>query len=149
MILAATRGPSAALYGEPLAAFGATTGQDFPAVLGAHPLAETVRFGSLPFIRLVGSLRHTFPILIYVLILESFLMIRALEEGVKDARPFWRPQKRISLYRNTRCPRDLWIEVVSQPPSAKLRDLASAATAVWLERLAIEAYDSPQWNRKA
>src|SRR5947208_10524273 len=59
MILAATRGPSAALYGEPLAAFGATTGQDFPAVLGAHPFAETVGLLAVAVIGLEGAFQKS------------------------------------------------------------------------------------------
>jgi len=40
----------------------APTGQNGSTVLGTHSLAETVRLGPLSFIRLVGSLGHTFPL---------------------------------------------------------------------------------------
>jgi hypothetical protein len=41
-----------------VAAAGATTSEDGPAVLGFHPGAKSVRLGAAAIIRLKGAFRH-------------------------------------------------------------------------------------------
>jgi len=72
--------------GEFLAAFFAPPTQDFAAVLGLHPVPETVLFLGSPLIRLVCPFRHMRYLIYYLMIAYSKITLLFVRVNLQKIR---------------------------------------------------------------